>query len=94
VFLVANLIETPPLEQLYTILKKRLLLAHQLTPVQKAINLMGMPDLGDRRLSQMLAELLQIFPPGETSTLFPEARFCSGCRPAFSLTCMMWAQQT
>jgi hypothetical protein len=45
---VVDLVEAPPAEQPYTILKDRLLLAHQLTPVEKAIKLMQQPALDDR----------------------------------------------
>jgi hypothetical protein len=73
--LVADLIESPPADQPYTVLKGRLLIAHQLTPVEKAVKLMAAPDLGDRRPSQLLADLLQLCPPGEQSTAFFRGSF-------------------
>jgi hypothetical protein len=56
--LVADLVETPPMFDAYNILKERLLMSHQLTPVQKAARLMALPDLGARRPLQLLADLL------------------------------------
>jgi hypothetical protein len=61
--LVADLVESPPADEPYEVLKGRLLMAHQLSPTQKAIKLMKMPELGDRRPSQLLADLLQACPP-------------------------------
>jgi hypothetical protein len=57
--LVADLVEAPLAVQPYTILKEWLLMAHQLSPTQKAIKLMNALDLGDRRPSQLLANLLE-----------------------------------
>jgi hypothetical protein len=74
---VVDLVEAPPAVQPYTILKERLLLAHQLTPVEKAIKLMEQPALGDRRPSQLLADLLQACPPGEQQTAFFRGAFIS-----------------
>jgi hypothetical protein len=73
--LVEDLVEAPPAVQPYTILKERLLMAHQLSPTQKAIKLMNAPDLGDRRPSQLLADLLQDCPPGEQGTAFFRGAF-------------------
>jgi hypothetical protein len=74
---VVDLVEAPPAERPYTVLKDRLLLAHQLTPVEKAIKLMEQPALGDRRPSQLLADLLQACPPGEQQTAFFRGAFIS-----------------
>jgi hypothetical protein len=68
--LVADLVESPPADQPYTVLKDRLLIVHQLMPVEKAVKLMAAPDLGDRCPSQLLADLLQLCPPGEQSMVF------------------------
>jgi hypothetical protein len=38
----------------YSVLKDRLMIAHQLTPVEKAVKMLDMPDLGDRRPTQLL----------------------------------------
>jgi hypothetical protein len=57
---VVDLVETPPVDRPYMVLKDRLLISHQLTPVEKAVKLMAAPDLGDRLPSQLLADLLQL----------------------------------
>lgn len=69
--LVADLITSPPVELPYKALKDRLLLTTQLTPVQMADKLFSMPDLGDRRPSELLAAMFEFCPRGEeTSSLF------------------------
>jgi hypothetical protein len=73
--LVADLVESPPEVAPYSILKDRLLMSHQLSPVQKAMKFMALPELGNRRPSQMLADLLQVCPPGEHATAFFHASF-------------------
>jgi hypothetical protein len=73
--LVADLVEAPPVVQPYTILKERLLMEHQLSPTQKAIKLMNAPDLGDRRPSQLLADLFQDCLPGEQGAAFFRGAF-------------------
>jgi hypothetical protein len=73
--LVADLVEHLPAVEPYRILKERLLMAHQLSPVQKAVKLMDSPALGDRRPSQLLADLLQLCPAGEQSTAFFRGSF-------------------
>ncbi len=75
--LVHDLLMAPPAVRPFSILKERLLLATQLTPVQMADRLMKMPDLGDRRLSQMLAAMLEFRPPGEEATAFFRAAYLS-----------------
>jgi hypothetical protein len=73
--LVADLVESPPANFSYTILKERLMMSHQLSPVQRAMKLMDLPDLGDRRPSQLLADFLQDCPPGEQGTAFFRGAF-------------------
>ena len=51
------------------------MLAHQLTPLQKAHRVNSMPALGDRRPSQLLAALLEFCPDGEENTAFFQAAF-------------------
>jgi hypothetical protein len=53
------------------------MLAHQFTPVEKAIKMMEQPARGDRRPSQLLADLLQACPPGEQQTAFFRGAFIS-----------------
>ena len=73
--LVTDLIIAPPVVNPYTVLRERLLLAHQLTPVQKAMKVMAMPSLGDRRPSQLLADMLEFCPVGEEASSFFRAAF-------------------
>lgn len=73
--LVNDLLMAPPAERPYTELKGRLLLATQLTPVQMADRLMKMPELGDRRPSQLLAQMMEYCPPGEEGTAFFRAAY-------------------
>jgi hypothetical protein len=79
--LVSDLVESPPELAPYTILKKRLLMSHQLSPVQKAMKLKGLPDQGNRRPSQLLTGLLQVCPPGEPNSAFFHGSFLQ-CLPA------------
>jgi hypothetical protein len=74
---VVDLVEASPAFNAYTVLKERLMLAHQLTPIEKAMKLMEQPHLGDRRPSQLLADLLQVCPPGEQNTAFFKGAFIS-----------------
>ena len=57
--LVADLVTQPPMVQPYQRLKERLLLSHQLTTVQMAERILDMPELGDRRPSQLLAAMME-----------------------------------
>ena len=75
--LVHDLLMAPPADRPFSVLKERLLLATQLTPVQMADRLMKMPELGDRRPSQMLAAMLEFCPPGEEGTAFFRAAYLS-----------------
>ena len=63
-----DLVETPPLVDPYTTLKGRLVLAHQLTPVQKAIKCLQVAASSSQRPSDVLASLLEFCPPGEERT--------------------------
>ena len=73
--MVTDLVSSPPQLLPYSALKERLLIAHQLTPLQKAQKVNDMPALGDRRPSQMLAALLEFCPEGEENTSFFRAAF-------------------
>jgi len=73
--LVTDLVNAPPAVRPYQALKERLLLAHQLTPLQKAQKVNAMPALGDRRPSQLLAELLEYCPDGEENSAFFRSAF-------------------
>ena len=73
--LVADLVTQPPVVQPYQRLKERLLLSHQLTAVQMAEKIYDMPELGDRRPSQLLAAMMEFCPEGEVHTAFFRAAF-------------------
>ncbi len=73
--MVKDLMLAPPLYQPYQVLKARLLLATQLTPIQMAEKLMKTANLGDRWPSQLLASLLEFCPPGEENTALFRASF-------------------
>ena len=62
--LVADLVTQSPVVQPYQRLKERLLLSHQLTAVQMAEKIFDMPELGDRRPSQLLAAMMEFCPEG------------------------------
>jgi len=66
---VSDLITSPPEGDLYKVLKDRLIVRHKLTPLQKVRKLFAAPDLGDRRPSTMMAELLQYCPPEEQNSV-------------------------
>jgi hypothetical protein len=72
--LLADLVEVPPADQPYTVLKDRLLMAHQLMPVEKAVKLMAAPDLGDRRPSAASNTVLEAVAPAYQQLLqrFPD----------------------
>ena len=65
---VMDLVENPPAVNPYTTLKGRLVLAHQLTPVQKAIKCLQVSASSSQRPSDVLASLLEFCPPGEERT--------------------------
>jgi hypothetical protein len=70
--LVADLVEQVPAVDLYTVLKGRLFSAHQLTDFQQTEALFDMPALGSRKLSQLMAAMLEVCPHGaEKCILFP-----------------------
>ena len=68
---VLDLVENPPAEDSYTRLKGRLVLAHQLTPVQKATKCLQVVASAN----QVLASLLEYCQPGEEKTAFFRAAF-------------------
>ena len=73
--LVADLVTQPPAIQPYQRLKERLLISHQLTSVQMAERIFDMPELGDRRPSQLLAAMMEFCPEGEVNSAFFRASF-------------------
>jgi hypothetical protein len=73
--LVADLVAMPPQQQPYTVLKERLMMAHALSPIQKAEKLFAMPQLGARRPSDLLAAMFEFCPEGEEDTALFKALF-------------------
>jgi hypothetical protein len=66
--LVADLVEAPPQENMYTAIKGRLLASHQMTPYQRAEKLFALPALGSRKPSDLMASMLEICQRGEEKT--------------------------
>jgi hypothetical protein len=60
--LVADLVEQAPAVDPNTVLKGRLLSAHQLTDFQRAEALFDIPALGGRKPSQLMAAMLEVCP--------------------------------
>jgi hypothetical protein len=73
--LVADLVAAPPALEPYAVLKDRLMMAHALSPVQKAEKLFAMPQLGARRPSDLLAAMFEFCPDGEESSALFKALF-------------------
>ena len=67
---VLDLVENLPLFTPYTILKARLLDAHQLTGYQKVDSLLKMEPLGARRPSELLAAMLETCTQGTYMNIF------------------------
>ena len=72
---VLDLVETPPAVDPYTTRRGRLVLAHQLTPVQKATKCLQVVAGNNMWPSDVLACLLEFCLPGEESTAFFRAAF-------------------
>jgi hypothetical protein len=73
--LVADLVAALPPVDPYSALKERLLLAHALTPTQRAEKLFALPPVGNRRPSDLLAEMYEHCPAGEETTALFKAHF-------------------
>src|SRR5450830_1354526 len=57
-------------EDAYTQLKARLYGAHELSDCQRVEQLFALPTLGDRKPSELLAEMTRICPRGQDNNLF------------------------
>src|SRR5450830_939452 len=69
--LITDLVETEEIPaDAYTQLKARLYGAHQLSDNQRVEQLFGLPTLGDRKPSELLAEMSRICPRGQDNNLF------------------------
>ena len=60
---VMDMVENPPAVNPYTTLKGRLVLTHQLTPVQKATKCLQVVAGNNQRPSEVLASLMEFCPP-------------------------------
>ena len=67
---VLDLVEHPPIVTPYSVLKQRLLEAHQLTDYQKVDQLLKMEALGARKPSELLAAMLETCPRGQETNIF------------------------
>ena len=67
---VVHLVSSPHPVHPYTSLKEALLVSHQLTDFQRVELLLAMPALGGRRPSELLADMLEICPPGQQDNIF------------------------
>jgi hypothetical protein len=71
VSLIADLAEADPLpSNPYTVLRRRLLAAHQLTDIQRVEQLHNLPPLGAQKPSELLAEMLRLCPRGQENNAF------------------------
>ena len=68
--LVLDVVTNPPEDEPYTFLKDRLLGTHQLTDYQRIEQLIAVGALGDRKPSQLLAQMLELCPAGEERSKF------------------------
>jgi hypothetical protein len=68
--LVLDVVTNPPEDEPYTFLKDRLLGTHQLTDNQRIEQLIAVGALGDRKPSQLLAQMLELCPAGEERSKF------------------------
>ena len=72
---VLDLVENRPATEPYTTLKGSLVLADQLTLVQKATKCLQVVASSNQHPSEVLASLLEYCPPGEEGTAFFRAAF-------------------
>jgi len=73
---VDDILEMRPLPpDAFTRLRDRLVSTHSLDAYQRLELLLALPALGGQRPTAMLAQLLQLCPPGEESTLFFRSAF-------------------
>jgi hypothetical protein len=67
---IADLVGGPVPEDAYTQVKPRLLATHALTEFQHLEKLLQLQQLGAQRPSELLADMLQLCPAGESATKF------------------------
>ena len=67
---VVDVIDRPPLDYPYMVLKHRLLEAHEISDYQKLEQLFKMGPMGGRRPSELLTAMLEFCPKGEETNRF------------------------
>ncbi len=67
---VVHLVVAPDAVAPYSALKEALLASHQLTDFQRVEMLLAMGPLGGRKPSELLADMLEICPPGQQQNIF------------------------
>ncbi len=80
---VVHLVSAPDPVVPCSALKEALLQSHQLTDFQRVEMLLAMGPLGGRKPSELLADMLEICPPGQQQNIFLLAFFFRECRGKF-----------
>jgi hypothetical protein len=76
VVLIVDLIETTPLPaDLFNRMKARLVMAYQLTDIQKVEKLIQLPSMGQQKPSKLLVEMLRFCPRGAENLFFFQLTF-------------------
>jgi len=68
--LIRDIVKNLPADGQYEAVKARLMQPHELTAFQRVEKIIDMPGLGSRKLSQLLAAMLELCPEGETRSTF------------------------
>jgi hypothetical protein len=68
--LITDFVESELPADAYTQLRARLNAAHQLTDYQRVEQMVALPPLGDRKPSEMLAEMVRLCPRGQENSVF------------------------
>lgn len=72
---VLHIIDNPDKEKPYDVLKEALVASHQLNTFQRVELVIAMPPLGDRKPTQLAADMLATCPPKEQKSAFLVALF-------------------
>lgn len=65
-----DLLESPPQEEKYSAIKQRLLGTFDLSPQERASRLLDLPDLGDRKPSELMDDMLALLGSHEACFIF------------------------
>lgn len=82
---VMDLVERPPAVDPYTTLRGRLVLAHELSPVEKADKMLALAPSPDCRPSETLAQMMEFCPTGEETTSLFRAAFIRRLAPSLQI---------